>query len=648
MSVLVASTNNAAVDEAVARSNAAHPGTIVRTGNAEYRRALIVRLGDLLRGADQPADRARAKASQRAHAARREEARTAIAERAASIGALDSAAEDALDLAATLWGGEPPREASAAPQHVLERATRLRRAFWRFLARRRLIRELKVIAPGSTRSKLDSLCRWSEMASEMRAALDRFNLDDAAAEWRLWRERDDRWQESSRTLVEAGVQATLHDGSERLESLQRAFAAGDRDASALVDYLDVLPAWATSALSVRPNFRCQAGVFDLLVVDEASQCTLPAVLPLAFRAKRVVIVGDPNQLSPVVTLPSVERQQIPLVAGLDEATLTERHQRYGVDSCYDAFQHRAKDALLLDEHYRCHPAIARFCDAEFYSNRLHVLTDISTWADAPVVGLTWSHVDGRAEPGGVSGRINTAEAQAIVHWVQRHAGTLSTAGVTLGIVTPFAAQARLIERHLRSAVDQPTARLLELRVGTAHRFQGGERDVMLFSAVITAGVPHGTIGWLENNRHLVNVAVSRARRALTVFGDGGGFRQLGAATFEALYRHATVSPSSDDITLTEIERLLLSRLPDGADVRVGETVAAYPFPLTVGLADGRSLVIVVDGGQADASARIRQLNRDDVVSASGAEVMRIPSWLIRIAPEAASDLVEQRIKAAVG
>lgn len=51
--------------------------------------------------------------------------------------------------------------------------------------------------------------------------------------------------------------------------------------------------WATSALSARPNFDCRAGVIDLVVIDEASQCNLAHVLPLAYRAKRLVVVGNP-------------------------------------------------------------------------------------------------------------------------------------------------------------------------------------------------------------------------------------------------------------------------------------------------------------------------------------------------------------------
>ncbi|WP_411675424.1 AAA domain-containing protein [Amycolatopsis acidiphila] len=69
----------------------------------------------------------------------------------------------------------------------------------------------------------------------------------------------------------------------------------------MVEALGYAKGWATSTLSSRPNFRCAAATTDLVVSDDASQCSLAQVLPLAYRSKRLVIVGDPQQLPPVVT-----------------------------------------------------------------------------------------------------------------------------------------------------------------------------------------------------------------------------------------------------------------------------------------------------------------------------------------------------------
>jgi hypothetical protein len=199
---------------------------------------------------------------------------------------------------------------------------------------------------------------------QLRAARERLDNADADDEWQNWRAADDAWQASGGALVAAIAQNAVHEAGERIDGLIAAYRQdGGTRRRAMLELLDVLPAWGTTAMSVRPNFACDAAIFDLVVIDEASQCTLPAVLPLAFRAKQIVIVGDPNQLPPVVTLPGDELDELPGVAGLDAGRLRARRQLFGTDSSYGAFRALVDGELLLDEHYRCHPRIAGFSRA---------------------------------------------------------------------------------------------------------------------------------------------------------------------------------------------------------------------------------------------------------------------------------------------
>jgi hypothetical protein len=644
MTVLVASTNNAAVDEAVDRSVSAHAATILRTGNAEYRKRLTVVLEGICADADREADHVGARARHRAASERREQVRAALGRRAEELRRLDEAAREVARLAEELWSGPPPAIARDDPRDVHERAARLRRGWWRWWARRKLVRALDLRPSRPLSDTLDALQAWASVEIVLSAALESLDVAAGSREWQAWQERDDAWREASRALVAAVSQEAVHGARERLDRLLRAYREGDRDASALASFLDVLPAWATSAMSVRPNFACKPAIFDLLVVDEASQCTLPAILPLAFRAKQVVVVGDPNQLPPVVTVPSAELEQLPGSAGLDEEALAERRQLYGVDSCYGAFRHLVDNELLLDEHYRCHPDVAAYCDELFYKGRLHVLTDTTRWPTTPVQGLSWMHVEGESEPGATSSRINAAEADAVVRWVSTAAPGLRSSGAELGVVTPFTAQAHLIERKLRAALDVDTRTALRLRVGTAHRFQGGERDVMLFSTVVARGVPSGTIEWLEKNRYLINVAVSRARAALIVVGDAHELDGLGAATLVALRDHARAH-AEVEVTLNHVEKTLLANLPVDVDVRVGERVASHRTQLSLRTDQGTTVVLAVDAGQGDAAQRLRTLLLDQIMISAGAEVIRVPAWLCRHDPDEAARTVLRGIGA---
>jgi hypothetical protein len=605
---------------------------------------LTVVLEQLCANADLGADRVGARAKHRAATERREQARVALGRRADELLRLDQDAREAARLADELWSAQPPAIASDDPRSVYERATLLRRGWWRWWARRKLMRALDLDSSRRRSDTLDSLRAWAQSALELRVAREDLHISASSGEWQAWQERDKAWRRASRELVAATSQAAVHRAGERLDRLLQAYREDDREGRALVNFLDILPAWATSAMSVRPNFGCEPAIFDLLVVDEASQCTLPAVLPLAFRAKQVVVVGDPSQLPPVVTLPSAELRQLPESVGLDEETLSERRQLYGVDSCYSSFRNLVDEELLLDEHYRCHPDVAAYCDEQFYSGRLHVVTDTTRWPATPVEGLSWLHVDGTSEPGKTSSRINAAEADAVVRWVSGAAPELRASGAGLGVVTPFAAQAHLIERKLQAALDDDIRRELNLRVGTAHRFQGGERDVMLFSTVVARGLPSGTIEWLEKNRHLINVAVSRARAALIVVGDAEELDELGAATLMALRDHARAR-SHVEVKLNGAEKALLASLPADADTRVGERVASHQTRLSLRTDGGTTVVLAVDAGQDDAAERLRNLLLDQIMMSAGAHVIRVPAWLCRQDPDDAGRMVLRAIEA---
>jgi len=91
---------------------------------------------------------------------------------------------------------------------------------------------------------------------------------------------------------------------------------------------------------------------------------------------------------------------------------------------------------------------------------------------------------------------------------------------SVGVVSPFRGQANLI-RELVSRDDALSERLArqDFLVDTVHKFQGDERDIMVFSPVVAEGIARGAMGFLRSNGNLFNVAITRARAALLVVGD---------------------------------------------------------------------------------------------------------------------------------
>jgi len=661
-SVLVASTNNGAVDVAVERSTAIDPALLLRTGSAERRESLPVVLEQLAgRGVVSGPSLSLIRRQVQAAATARETVLGLLADRSA----LDAeAAQLQLDVEALrtlLWGSPLPGPAHDERHRAQRMAVRAAHSRW-FRAVR--IRRLLVAAgPTQPGARWEDVAEWATSEVRLDALLARLAAlgpADADADRRDLAAAQEAWALAGTKALVDTVQRALSAGRTALQQLARLRPhARSARAAAVARTLPHTPGWACTALSARANFPLEAGLFDLLVVDEASQCSVAELLPLAYRARRVVVVGDPNQLAPVVTLTRPALESIALAAGSTHERLHAAAVSAGADSAFTAYAAAAPAALhLLDEHYRCHPDIARFVNEEFYGGALRVLTDVSRFADADPRGLSLVDVRGLTERGAAGGARNRAEADAVVAWVLEHAGTTPS----LGVVTPFAGQAALIRELLSAALGHAAQ---DVTVGTAHRFQGDERDVILFSTVISAEARPGTVRWVEEQRNLVNVAASRARRALVVFADTAAISAVAAPTLQVLVdmargvraegRAGVIDLSAEalreDAGLhSEAERRLYAALRTaGAEVVLKPIVEGYELDFALDTAAG-PLDVEVDGvHHTDARGRQRRqdLARDQVVQGLGWSVLRIPAWECLATPDAAAARVLAAARAVV-
>ena len=191
---------------------------------------------------------------------------------------------------------------------------------------------------------------------------------------------------------------------------------------------------------------------------------------------------------------------------------------------------------------------------------------------------------------------------------------------TVGVATPYKAQADRIAGYWEH---QP-----RVRVGTVHTFQGGERDVVVFGLVAGASMPAGSVAWLEAERNLWNVAISRARVHLVLVGDRAFWaarRGVGAelATIEA----ATDESAKDDLAApAPLHRL--SRT--AAIVELDVTMYGYKCDALVHL-DGRSTAVLLDRTDLtmDGARHLRlQYRRVALLTAPDGsdDVIRLPAW----------------------
>jgi len=281
----------------------------------------------------------------------------------------------------------------------------------------------------------------------------------------------------------------------------------------------ILPCWAVTSLSARGRVPFDPNFFDLLVIDEASQCDIASVLPLLYRARRVVVIGDPMQLRHISALSRQQDQQL-----LSKHGLLDDYPgwAYSVRSLFDVASSlcRGEDIVELRDHHRSHAHIIEFSNEAFYEGRLRVATNYDRLrcpnSDEPAVG--WVNVRGKAVRPVTGGAVNEAESQAVVEQISR----LLSQGYrgSIGVVSPFRAQANRI-RDLVVQRDELSARLVDadFLCDVVHSFQGDERDVMFFSPVVSDDTPRGALWFLRKYPNLFNVAITRARAALVVVGD---------------------------------------------------------------------------------------------------------------------------------
>ncbi len=335
----------------------------------------------------------------------------------------------------------------------------------------------------------------------------------------------DQWKKNTLNQNSSVFQRAEQFVSAARQSLESGSSASFAKDDNLIAVMKLFPVWATTNLSARSNFSLTPGLFDLIIIDEASQCDLPSALPLLYRAKRVVIVGDAMQLRHIAKiLPNTENE----VAAKHSVSQTK--YSYINYSLFD-IAHRSvqpkPSTILLDEHYRSDPQIFGFSREEFYPEELKIFTDISRFSLSEDylkdgTGVFWVDTPGKAiHPSGGSA-YNGAELKAISELVPKLFDDLKRRKMTqvkLGIISPYREQEKRLlnwqDNFQRSNPNTPD----RITVGTAHKFQGDERDIVIFSPVLAEGLKEKSLDWLEKTSNLLNVAVSRARITLIVVGD---------------------------------------------------------------------------------------------------------------------------------
>jgi len=277
--------------------------------------------------------------------------------------------------------------------------------------------------------------------------------------------------------------------------------------------LEALPVWLVNLSDLHRVIPLERGLFDLVIIDEASQCDIASAMPALQRGKRAVITGDPKQLRHLSFLPTARQEEFARRSGMSD----EGRERFDfrnvslVDLVSGAIQNQ-ESVIFLNEHFRSRPAIIEFSNREFYAGKLAIMTghrEADHRSEAPL--SVFATQGTRAENG-----VNEAELAAVIAQLEALARSESPP-LSIGILSPFRAQ---VDAILKAVEKMPAVtRLLDrhdLLVGTAHSFQGEERDIMLLSLALDDESPAASFRFLEKD-DLFNVAITRARLENRIF-----------------------------------------------------------------------------------------------------------------------------------
>ena len=284
------------------------------------------------------------------------------------------------------------------------------------------------------------------------------------------------WIEINQEIDEA------HDEIKRIEN---------RMIKEIVDSSDVILATNSSAaLESISHVK-----FDVAIIDEASQATIPSILIPIAKAHRFILAGDHKQLPPTIISERAHE--------LEKTLFEELIRIYPFKS------------QLLNVQYRMNSLLMKFPNREFYNNGLKsdssvddiTINDILTsqHEEKALLFIDTSEVEDNREMHLKDSKsiINNLEADISVSIAQDYLNA-GAGEDDIGIISPYADQVKLIQEKT------------PVEVKTVDGFQGREKEIIIISTVRSN--PHGNIGFLKDLRRL-NVAITRAKRKLIIIGN---------------------------------------------------------------------------------------------------------------------------------
>ena len=393
-----------------------------------------------------------------------------------------------------------------------------------------------------------------------------------------------------------------------------------------------VPVWVMPLSRVVENFDPRLTRFDVVVIDEASQSDVMALVAL-YLGKTVLVVGDHEQVSPSAVgqdLGIIQNLIFQYLQGIPNSDLYD-----GQISIYDLARQSFGGATCLVEHFRCVPEIIQFSNMISYDWRIKPLRDASR------VHLLPHTVAYRVAGSSRDGKVNRQEALAtaalIASAIEQPEYQHNGAGqpLSFGVVSLVGdEQALEIDNLLRARISPDRYEFHRLLCGNAAQFQGDERDVIFISLVDTAQRGPLSMRDQELFKQRFNVAASRARDQMWVVHSLNAHNDLKAEDLRRLLIEHAQDPSrlmraldeKEQRSQSSLEREVMKRLEAaGYNVAPQWKVGSFRLDLVVE-GNGKRLAIECDGDRYHPLDRLQEdLDRQSILERMGWVFTRIRS-----------------------
>lgn len=389
-----------------------------------------------------------------------------------------------------------------------------------------------------------------------------------------------------------------------------------------------VPVWIMPLNKVVENFNPKKNKFDVVIIDEASQADVMAIVAL-YLGKQVIIVGDNEQVSPLAIGEKTEDVENLAKEYLDN--IPHKSLYNGKFSIYDLAQASGYQPVRLKEHFRCVPEIIQYSNILSYNGQIKALRETSQIKTKPAI-VTYRVLDGI-----ISNKINEKEIDAVVSLILACCEQKEYKGKSFGVITLKGdKQATFIDRKLQSKMDVKEYNNRNILCGNASNFQGDERDI-IFLTMVDVNDNEGpmrlqSFGSDDLFKKRYNVAVSRAKDQLWLIHSldyendlkQGDIRK-GLLEYCNNYKSRQVEFEKSVIKAeSEFEKRVIKYLIDrGYNVTPQWEVGAFRIDMVVSY-KGNKIAIECDGEKWHGEDKLEEdMNRQSILERLGWRFIRI-------------------------